>query len=48
MAVLLPAGPFGDRLVLGNTGAIERIRPRREEILALVNATLKKYFRDIR
>jgi DNA-binding IclR family transcriptional regulator len=48
VAVLLPAGPFGDRLVLGNTGAIERIRPRREEILALVNATLKKYFRDVR
>jgi DNA-binding IclR family transcriptional regulator len=48
VAVLLPPGPFGDPLVLGNTGSIERIRPRRDEILGLVNATLKKYFRDMR
>lgn len=48
VAVLLPPGPFGDRLVLGNVGTIERIRPRREEILILVNATIKKYFRDVR
>jgi DNA-binding IclR family transcriptional regulator len=48
VAVLLPPGPFGDPLVLGNAGTIERIRPRREEILNLVNATIKKYLRGVR
>lgn len=48
VAMLLPSGPFGDRLVVGNVGAIDRIRPRREEILGLMRATIAKYLRDAR
>ncbi len=48
VAVLLPPGPFGDRLVMGNAGTTDRIRPRKAEILKFVNATIRKYFRDAR
>lgn len=48
IAVLLPTGPFGDCMVLGTAGAVERIRPRREEILKFVNATIAKYMRAVR
>jgi DNA-binding IclR family transcriptional regulator len=46
IAMLLPPGPFGDRLVIGNAGPIDRIHPRRNEILKFMNATIKKYLRD--
>jgi DNA-binding IclR family transcriptional regulator len=45
IAVLLSPGPFGDRLVVGNAGPVERIRPRQDEILKLMNATIKKHLR---
>lgn len=48
VAVLLPPGPFGDTLVVGNVGTIARIHPRREEVLGFVNATIRKYLRDVR
>ena len=48
LAVLLPPGPFGDALVVGNAGTVARIQPRREEILGLMNAMIRKYLRDVR
>jgi DNA-binding IclR family transcriptional regulator len=45
LAVLLPPGPFGDQLVIGNAGTIARIKPRKEEILRAINATIQKYLR---
>lgn len=48
LAVLLPPGPFGDQLVVGNAGTIARIQPRRDEILDLVHTTIRKYLRDAR
>jgi DNA-binding IclR family transcriptional regulator len=48
VAMLLPSGPFGDTLVVGNAGTIARIHPRREEILGFMRATIRKYLRDVR
>jgi DNA-binding IclR family transcriptional regulator len=48
IAVLLPPGPFGDQLVVGNAGTIARIKPRRDEVLSLVNETVRKYLRNAR
>lgn len=48
VVVQLPPGPFGDTLVVGNAGTIARIHPRREEILSLMRATIRKYLRDVR
>jgi DNA-binding IclR family transcriptional regulator len=48
IAVLLPPGPFGDQLVVGNAGTIARIKPRRDEVLSLVNEIVRKYLRNAR
>lgn len=48
VAVLLPPGPFGDTLVIGNAGTVARIKPRRAEILGFMNAAVRKYMRDVR
>jgi DNA-binding IclR family transcriptional regulator len=48
VAVLLPPGPFGDCLVMGNAGTIERIKPRRDEILKFMRAAIAKYMRNAR
>jgi DNA-binding IclR family transcriptional regulator len=48
LAMLLPPGPFGDRLVIGNAGTVARIRPRRSVILKFMQETMQKYFRDVR
>ena len=45
VAMLLPPGPFGDQLVVGNAGAITRIRPRQDEIVKILKATIQKYLR---
>jgi hypothetical protein len=45
LVVLLPPGPFGDQLVIGNAGTIERIQPRKEEILRLMVPTINRYLR---
>lgn len=48
VAMLLPPGPFGDQMVIGNAGTIARIQPRREEIIGFMRATIAKYLRDVR
>ncbi len=48
LAVLLPPGPFGDQMVVGNAGPISRINPRRDEILGLLKMTIGKYLRGAR
>jgi len=46
LAMLLPPGPFGDQLVVGNAGPVARIASRREEILAVLKSVIRKYARD--
>lgn len=46
VAMLLPPGPFGDQMVVGNTGTIARIGPRRDEIVSIMRATIGKYLRN--
>jgi DNA-binding IclR family transcriptional regulator len=46
VAMLLPPGPFGDQLVVGNAGTISRIRPRQDEIVKTLKATIQKYLRS--
>jgi hypothetical protein len=35
-------------MVIGNVGTVARIRPRREEILGALNATIGKFLRGAR
>lgn len=46
LAVLLPSGPFGDQMVVGNAGTIARIDPRRREILDILSSTIGKYLQN--
>lgn len=48
VAMLLPTGPFGDQMVIGNAGTIARIQPRIEEIIGFMTATIEKYLRGAR
>lgn len=48
LAMLLPVGPFGDQLVVGNVGAIGRIKPRREEISHHMKSAIDRYLRNAR
>jgi DNA-binding IclR family transcriptional regulator len=45
VSMLLPAGPFGDQMVVGNANSIARISSRRDEIVAIMKATIRKYLR---
>lgn len=45
VTILLPPGPFGDILVMGNAGTTDRIRPRRDQILSIMRSTVERYFR---
>lgn len=46
LAVLLPVGPFGDQMVVGNAGTTSRIASRRDDILAAFHSVIGKYARD--
>jgi len=48
LAVLLPAGPFGDQMVVGNAGTTSRIASRRDDILAVLHAVIGKYLHGAR
>jgi DNA-binding IclR family transcriptional regulator len=45
IALLLPPGPFGDILVIGNAGTTDRIRPRKAQILEIMRGTVDRSFR---
>lgn len=45
LAMLLPAVPHGERLVIGNASTTDRIRNRRKQIADIMNAAISKYFR---
>lgn len=45
LALLLPPGPFRDCLVMGAAGTVGRIRPRRDEIVKIMRASIEKYIR---
>ena len=41
--MLLPNIPTGESLVIANVGSVDRIRPRKDEILKLMRATIDQH-----
>jgi len=44
IAMLLPKIPTGETLVIANAGSTDRIRPRQEEVLKFMRATIAEHF----
>jgi DNA-binding IclR family transcriptional regulator len=44
IAMLLPKIPTGETLVIANGGSTDRIRPRQEEVLKFMRATIAEHF----